>query len=40
MAKDHKGLCLIEVMLEKDDCNKDLLSWGGRVAAYNGRLPR
>ncbi|PJD92511.1 MAG: pyruvate decarboxylase [Legionella sp.] len=34
------GLCLIEIILEKDDCNKNLLDWGARVATYNSRPPR
>ncbi len=33
-------LCFIEVILDKDDCNKNLLEWGARVAAYNNRPPR
>ncbi|MDF1756708.1 MAG: thiamine pyrophosphate-binding protein [Legionellaceae bacterium] len=33
-------LCFIEVIIDKDDCNKDLLDWGARVAAYNSRAPR
>lgn len=37
---DLDGLCLIEIMLEKDDCNKNLLDWGARVATYNSRPPR
>lgn len=35
-----KALCFIEVILDKDDCNKNLLEWGARVAAYNSRPPR
>lgn len=38
-AKATDALCFIEVMLDKDDCNKNLLSWGARVANYNGRKP-
>lgn len=30
-------LCFVEVILDKDDCNKNLLDWGARVAAYNAR---
>jgi len=33
-------LCFVEVILDKDDCNKNLLDWGARVAAYNSRPPR
>lgn len=39
-AKEHKGLSFIEVIIDKDDCNKLLLEWGTRVASYNGRLPQ
>jgi pyruvate decarboxylase len=39
-AEKSDGLCFIEVVLDKDDCNKNLLAWGARVAAYNSRLPR
>ena len=34
------ALCFIEVILDKSDCNKNLLDWGARVATYNGRAPR
>ncbi len=34
------ALCFIEVILDKDDCNKNLLEWGARVARYNGRAPK
>ena len=30
------GLALIEVMIDRDDCSKDLLEWGRHVAANNG----
>ncbi|KAG0604482.1 hypothetical protein M758_10G175500 [Ceratodon purpureus] len=30
-------LCFIEVILHKDDTSKELLEWGSRVAAANGR---
>ncbi|MCP0913113.1 MULTISPECIES: thiamine pyrophosphate-binding protein [Legionella] len=33
-------LCFIEVLLDKDDCNKHLLEWGACVARYNSRPPR
>lgn len=39
-AQKTDALCFIEVILDKDDCNKNLLEWGARVAAYNGRPPR
>ncbi|WP_419419390.1 thiamine pyrophosphate-binding protein [Legionella sp. D16C41] len=39
-AKQADTLCFIEVFLDKDDCNKNLLEWGARVAAYNNRPPR
>ena len=39
-AKKIDALCFIEVILDKDDCNKNLLEWGARVAAYNSRPPR
>src|SRR3990167_9859255 len=29
-----KALCFIEVMLDKNDCNKHLLDWGSRVQQY------
>jgi len=38
-ALSHDGLSLIEVMLDRDDCSKDLLEWGARVAANNSRPP-
>lgn len=33
-------LCFVEVILDKNDCNKNLLDWGARVAVYNARTPR
>jgi TPP-dependent 2-oxoacid decarboxylase len=39
-ARDRKGLSLIEVMIDRDDCNRNLLRWGNRVARNNGRQPR
>lgn len=39
-ALDHDGLSLIEVVIDRDDCSKDLLEWGRHVAANNGRPPR
>ncbi|KAL1194074.1 Pyruvate decarboxylase 4 [Cardamine amara subsp. amara] len=32
-------LCFIEVIVHKDDTSKELLEWGSRVAAANGRPP-
>ena len=34
---DH--LCFLEVTIDKDDCSKELLEWGSRVAAANSRPP-
>lgn len=39
-AKSHDGLALIEVMIDRNDCNKNLLSWGSRVAECNRRKPK
>lgn len=39
-AQKADALCFIEVLLDKDDCNKHLLEWGARVATYNSRPPR
>lgn len=36
-AKHFKGLALIEVYLDRNDCNKLLLSWGMAVADYNSK---
>ncbi len=33
-------LCLIEVQLHPEDCSRELLEWGARVAAYNSRPPQ
>ena len=33
------SLCFIEVFVHKDDTSKELLEWGSRVAAANGRPP-
>lgn len=38
-ALNHDGLSLIEVVIDRDDCSKDLLEWGARVAANNSRPP-
>ena len=37
--KRENALCFIEVIVDKDDCSKELLEWGSRVAAANGRAP-
>jgi len=39
-AVAHDGVSLIEVIIDRDDCSKDLLEWGRHVAANNGRPPR
>lgn len=31
--------CFIEVLCHKDDTSKELLEWGSRVSAANGRPP-
>ncbi|MEA3410660.1 MAG: thiamine pyrophosphate-binding protein [Pseudomonadota bacterium] len=33
------GACLVEVMVDRDDCNKNLLKWGSYVATANGEPP-
>lgn len=38
-AKAHDGLVLIECTLDRDDCTKELLEWGSRVAKANSRPP-
>jgi TPP-dependent 2-oxoacid decarboxylase len=38
-ARSHHGLVLIECALDRDDCTKELLEWGSRVAAANSRPP-
>ncbi len=37
---DYDGPTLIEVLIDRDDCSKNLLEWGGYVAQNNGRPPR
>mmetsp|Transcript_109828 Transcript_109828/g.215281 ORF Transcript_109828/g.215281 Transcript_109828/m.215281 type:complete len:175 (+) Transcript_109828:1-525(+) len=32
-------LCFIEVITLRDDCSKELLEWGARVASANARAP-
>ncbi|MEQ9618754.1 MAG: thiamine pyrophosphate-binding protein [Deltaproteobacteria bacterium] len=39
-ASSHDGFCLIEVIIDRDDCSKELLEWGSRVSSNNGRPPR
>ena len=39
-AAGHDGPALIEVIIDRDDCSKNLLVWGGHVAKNNGRPPR
>jgi TPP-dependent 2-oxoacid decarboxylase len=39
-ARIHDGLSFIEVIIDRDDCNKNLLRWGNRVAKNNSRPPR
>ena len=36
-AQAHQGLALIECIIDRDDCTKELLEWGSRVAAANSR---
>ncbi len=38
-ALSHDGLSLIEVIIDRDDCSKELLEWGSSVSANNGRAP-
>ena len=37
-AQAHEGLALIECVIHRDDCTKELLEWGSRVAAANSCL--
>jgi len=40
-ALTHKtGPTLIECTIDRDDCTKELMQWGSRVAAANGRAPQ
>lgn len=39
-AQAHDGLALIECIIDRDDCTKELLEWGSRVAAANSRPPQ
>ncbi len=36
-AVDHNGPALIECVIDRDDCSKDLLEWGIHVAKNNSR---
>ena len=38
-AAAFEGLCLVEVKIDRDDCNKNLLKWGGTVAKANAEPP-
>jgi pyruvate decarboxylase len=38
-ASEFDGLCFIEVLIDRDDCNKNLLKWGSYVATSNGEPP-
>ena len=37
-TKVHRGVTLIECILNRYDCTSTLLEWGSRVAASNSRL--
>ena len=37
-AISYDGLALIECILGKDDCTAELLEWGNKVSAANGRI--
>jgi len=39
-ALAHDGPSLIEVAIDRDDCSRNLLSWGAHVATNNARPPR
>ncbi|GAQ86799.1 pyruvate decarboxylase [Klebsormidium nitens] len=39
LGEKHESLCFIEVFIHRDDCSKELLEWGSRVAAANSRPP-
>jgi len=39
-ALKHDGVVLIEVIIDRDDCSKELLEWGSHVSANNGRPPK
>jgi pyruvate decarboxylase len=37
--EEKDSLCFIEVFIHRDDCSKELLEWGSRVATANSRPP-
>jgi indolepyruvate decarboxylase len=39
-ASAHDGPCLVEVILDRDDCSPGLLGWGIQVGKNNSRPPR
>jgi pyruvate decarboxylase len=40
-ARAHSaGPTLIECTIDRDDCTKELMAWGARVAAANSRPPQ
>ena len=39
-ALSHDGVSFIEVVVERDDCSKELLEWGSKVGASNARSPK
>lgn len=39
MGEQADKLCLVEAIIHKDDCSKELLEWGSRVASTNARPP-
>lgn len=39
-AQALAGLALVECVIDRDDCTKELLEWGSRVAAANSRPPQ
>jgi pyruvate decarboxylase len=39
LGAQKDSLCFIEVICHKDDTSKELLEWGSRVSAANGRPP-
>ncbi|MES2204546.1 MAG: thiamine pyrophosphate-binding protein [Pseudomonadota bacterium] len=39
LENTHK-LCFIEVMIDRNDCNKNLLEWGAHVAVNNSLSPK
>ncbi len=36
-ASSHNGMVFIECLMGRDDCTKELLEWGSRVASSNSR---